>query len=317
MTLQEILNSVRFEDLKSHLIDMDPQAFENLYSFKEAFDALCMMEPKGGIEIPVRIERVIDDFDGKPYLSVYFKVREEWNNMLSRAVVVDEQTSATIQEIAAAILWEITYYGFSLEEENENFASVNHCDYINPYKELYFKIEQRRHDTNCRYKSDIGMNTYSLGDLFWKPRRNGPKRHRDERLALRAHLLRKKMNRWELFYRLKLQNNLDNDIADRLHDEIMYGNTFHHYYMESRTQAGDDIDYLVELIRDYFPTKQGDKSIVLTSAPEILSNGDELNCAIWEAFGSFRKIPSPKYIFSTNNDRKNIRIDLLVFDKIT
>lgn len=62
MTLQEILNSVRFEDLKSHLIDMDPQAFENLYSFKEAFDALCMMEPKGGIEIPVRIERVIDDF---------------------------------------------------------------------------------------------------------------------------------------------------------------------------------------------------------------------------------------------------------------
>ena len=122
------------------------------------------------------------------------------------------------------------------------------------------------------------------------------------------------MNRWELFYRLKLQNNLDNGIADRLHDEIMYGNTFHHYYMESRTKAGNDVDYLVELIRDYFPAKQGGKSIVLTSAPEILRNGDELNCAIWEAFGSFRKIPSPKYIFSTNNDRKNIRIDLLVFD---
>ena len=33
-----------------------------------------------------------------------------------------------------------------------------------------------------------------------------------------------------------------------------------------------------------------------------------------EAFGAFRKIPSPKYIFSTNNDRKNIRIDLLVFE---
>ena len=50
------------------------------------------------------------------------------------------------------------------------------------------------------------------------------------------------------------------------------------------------------------------------SAPEILSNGDELNYAIREAFGAFRKIPSPKYIFSTNNDRKNIRIDLLVFE---
>ena len=53
---------------------------------------------------------------------------------------------------------------------------------------------------------------------------------------------------------------------------------------------------------------------LITSAPEILSNGDELNYAIREAFGAFRKIPSPKYIFSTNNDRKNIRIDLLVFE---
>lgn len=94
----------------------------------------------------------------------------------------------------------------------------------------------------------------------------------------------------------------------------MNGNTFHHYFMESRTQSGDDIDYLVALIQDYFPVKQGNKSIVLTSAPEILSNGDELNYAIWEAFGASRKIPSPKYIFSTNNDRKNIRIDLLVFE---
>lgn len=122
------------------------------------------------------------------------------------------------------------------------------------------------------------------------------------------------MKRRELLNELKVRNSLEDDIVKRLYYEIMNGNTFHHYFMESRTQSGDDIDYLVEFIRDYFPTKQGRKSIVLVSAPEILNNGDELNYAIWEAFGSFRKIPSPKYIFSTNNDRKNIRVDLLVFE---
>lgn len=129
-----------------------------------------------------------------------------------------------------------------------------------------------------------------------------------------SYLIEKNMKRRELFNELKVQNNLEDDIAKRLYDEIMRGNTFHHYCMESRTQTGNDIDYMVELIRDYFPAKQGSKSIVLISAPEVLSNDGELTCAIWEAFGSFRKIPSSKYIFSKNNDRKNIRIDLLVFD---
>ena len=314
MTLQEIFKSVRFEDMVKYLIDIESQVFENLYCFKEAFDVLRMMEAKEGKNIPIEIERVIDDFDEEPFLSVSFKVREEWDCMLSRIVEVNENTDATIQEIAATILWEMTFYGFSPEEESEGFTLVEQHKYMNPYKEQYFKIRQKLHDTNCRNRTDIGKNTYSSSDLFWKPRRNGPKRHRENRLKLRAHLLEKKMRRWDLFFRLKVQNNLDDGIAKRLHDEIMNGNTFHHCFMESRTQSGDDIDYLVALIQDYFPVKQGNKSIVLTSAPEILSNGDELNYAIREAFGAFRKIPSPQYISSTNNDRKNIRIDLLVFE---
>ena len=272
MTLQEIFKSVQFVDMVKYLIDIESQVFENLYCFKEAYDVLRMMEAKEGMNIPIKIERVIDDFDEEPYLSVSFKVREEWDCMLSRIVEVNENTDATIQEIAATILWEITFYGFSPEEESEGFTLVEQHKYMNPYKEQYFKIEQKLHDTNCRNRTDIGKNTYSLSDLFWKPRRNGPKRHRENRLMLRAHLLEKKMKRWDLFFRLKVQNNLDDGIAKRLHDEIMNGNTFHHYFMESRTQSGDDIDYLVALIQDYFPVKQGNKSIVLTSALEILSN---------------------------------------------
>lgn len=101
MTLQEIFKSVRFEDMVKYLIDIESQVFENLYCFKEAFDVLRMMEAKEGMNIPIEIERVIDDFDEKPFLFVSFKVREEWDCMLSRIVEVNENTDATIQEIAA------------------------------------------------------------------------------------------------------------------------------------------------------------------------------------------------------------------------
>ncbi len=100
MTLQEIFKSVRFEDMVKYLIDIESQVFENLYCFKEAFDVLRMMEAKEGRNIPIEIERVIDDFDEEPFLSVSFKVREEWDCMLSRIVEVNENTDATIQEIA-------------------------------------------------------------------------------------------------------------------------------------------------------------------------------------------------------------------------
>ena len=63
MTLQEIFKSVRFEDMVKYLIDIESQVFENLYCFKEAFDVLRMMEAKEGKNIPIEIERVIDDFD--------------------------------------------------------------------------------------------------------------------------------------------------------------------------------------------------------------------------------------------------------------
>ena len=122
MTLQEIFKSVQFVDMVKYLIDIESQVFENLYCFKEAYDVLRMMEAKEGMNIPIKIERVIDDFDEEPYLSVSFKVREEWDCMLSRIVEVNENTDATIQEIAATILWEITFYGFSPEEESEGFT---------------------------------------------------------------------------------------------------------------------------------------------------------------------------------------------------
>lgn len=317
MTLQELFRSVRFEDMVEYLISIDSQAADNLYSFKEAFDLLCMMEVKEESSLPISVKRVIDEFDEVPFLSVCFKVWDKWECMLSRPIEVDEYTKADKPEIAAAILWEITFDGFSPEEETERLTKQEEVEETNPYEELYRKVNQRHHDTNCRYKSDIGETTYTIkkrSDIFRKPRRNGPKRHREKRLSMRLAVLEKKMRRWELYFRLKTLSKLDSVLADILLDRIMNGSDFYHYYMESRTKDGDDVEYMTDLIRDYFPAKQGSNSIVIVTASEKLSNSEDLRYSIWEAFGSFRKLPSPKYIFSTDDERSNIRIDILVFD---
>ena len=59
MTLQEIFNSVRFKDLREYLIDIKTQVSENLYAFKEAFDILCMMKPKEGMKVPIKVDNEI------------------------------------------------------------------------------------------------------------------------------------------------------------------------------------------------------------------------------------------------------------------
>ena len=119
-------------------------------------------------------------------------------------------------------------------------------------------------------------------------------------------------NRWELSKTLASQYHLDEETAAKLHKELLNGNSFSHYYMQSRTPNGNDGEYLAELIRDYFPPKTGSKSIVLVKGPE--KNLDDNTDWIWSAFGSFMKLPHPKYIVSPIEGMTNVHVDILVFE---
>lgn len=301
MTFQEILKSVEFDDMVDALINMDSEVADNLYSFKEAYDLLCMMKPEKENNIPITVEQEIDPIFDSTSLDSNIEREGRLESMLSRPIVIDENCNATMPEIAATLFWNINFF---YEIEYHNLPSMKQIGVTNPYKREYLKLKQEI-------------------ILTCKTRKNGPKRHREKKLLLKTNALERKMENWEILFGLKLKNTLDNLISKILYDEIIDGNTFHqyyeesdfsHYYMESRTKDGKDIEYITELIRDYFPTKYGSKSLVLVSAPEKLSCGKDLKYSIWNVFGSFRKIPKPEYIFGIDNNRKNIRVDILVFD---
>ena len=147
---------------------------------------------------------------------------------------------------------------------------------------------------------------------FVESMRNGPKRHREKRLTIQIAKQEKLANRWDLSKTLASQHHLNEDTAAKLHEEIMNGNPFRHYCMQSRTPNGNDGEYLAELIRDYFPPKTGSKSIVLVrGAEKNLNDNAEW---IWSAFGSFLKLHHPKYIVSPVEGMTNVHVDILVFE---
>ena len=314
MTLKEILDKVEFADIVNPLIERDPQCADKLYSLKEAFDLLRMMTPQPSDGTKIDVEMTDYEDGNPPCLSAHYNGQEDWEIMLSREVVISgECRHLPDSAIAAILLWEITYWGFSLEEQRF-LHSREHLE-GNPYVARLARLEQRHHDINCKHREDIGKMTFLMkdfSDLFYEPKRNGPKRHREKRLTIQIAKQEKLANRWDLSKTLTSQHHINGETAVKLHEEIMNGNSFCYYYLQSRTPNGNDGEYLAELIRDYFPPKTGSKSIVLVrGAGKKLDDNAEW---IWSAFCSFLKLPHSKYIVSPVEGMTNVHVDILVFE---
>ena len=314
MTFKEILERVEFIDLVKPLIERDKKASLNLYSYKEAFDLLRMMQPQDDDGITVDVD-MTDYDDGKPpCLAAHFKLRTEWESIIAREVVIaDDCQHLPIADIAAILLWEITYWGF--DPDNQYIGEARSELTGIPLAKKLAELKQKHHDHNCRYKQDIGTPYYTLkdkSDLNWEPRRNGPKRHREKRQQKRIEVLERMVGRWHLTKILSCRHNFDTDTFQNLFSEIMQGPTFSHYCTQSRTPDGNDGEYLAELIRDYFPEKSGSKSIVMIRGmKENLSENADM---IKAAFDSLHKLPNPQYIVSQKDEMTNIYIDILVFE---
>lgn len=317
MTLEELLKKVDFPDLVQPFINIIPNAKENLFSLKEAFDLLRMMKAgkSDGEGIKVFMAKYICDSPTQLLASI--GNQKDWDIMLAREIIVDENCVASCPEIAAVILWTIRDDGFSPEEYNKYINGI-WCIWPepahtvdNPYRLSYQKLSQRYCDLNWSFiceETDIPhvVNIYKKEN--WDPRRNGPKRHRDKRLLQRIEILLEKQIRWDLVERLMPKYSPGNPMKERIRKEIVNGPDFNHYYMISRCNAGGDVKYLTDLITQYFPEKQGSKSMIFCTAPSHIIRQQDLT-PIWQSF----RIPKPSIICNEDDNRDNVRVDLLVF----
>lgn len=313
MTLKELFSQVQFKNLAPWLVKYDPESECCLWRFKQAFDRM-RQTPIGhddGITIEVKGRRV------------WSPSRVKWDDELAREV--NAAKSASRNKVAAAILWELTFYGFDIDDK-PRFASDDFQSrfeyghdydesefYENPYRREWAELWQQAHDIECQNPKDIGTKFFSCEnpkDIF-KPL-PPEKEEQLKPIEAKRETVERKMRRYDLATQLIQQHQSGIKDPEEFRQFIMDAPAFSVDVVKAICPFDKFEDYITDMIYHWFPTLEGESSLVLIQCPEGIDSHD-VNETIWAAFGSFRKIPKPKYILSQSSDVKEIIITVLTF----
>ena len=200
MTLKELFDKVDFDSLIPYLKSYGKRYANTIYSFREAYDILRNMEPSADFEGEAIVRWSGEAYGNSQWIGVFHLDGDIWEDALAKRIVIGENVNLSTEEIAAKCLWEITFYGFTPEQDGfERF--VRH-EFRNRYDILLDRLEESewRHQTPRKYRSKHdGMRLTGWGwvkkDLYRKGM-NRPKRMREHRQETRKKYL-KSMSRRE------------------------------------------------------------------------------------------------------------------------
>lgn len=252
MKLHELLERTPFDAIAPHIVRIFPEQTSQLPHYKEAYDILLHTSPAQTEEqICVRWCRVNEEYGEEPYISVGNCEGDFWESNLGKEVVVAEDVKLSNEELAAHIMWSITFYGFAL----------NKCFYggyegyrpLNCYEEKVIDLHIREFKNYALRKPNDASCTAPIEE--WREiekrqaHRNRPKRMRDHR----QHQLIKKYERMSKVQRLidticSVSGEADKSKLQYLFDTNFISEVWHHsraYNVERR------MDYLVELLTKY------------------------------------------------------------------
>ena len=237
VTLKELLDRCDFKDIALCIAEWYPEEAVNMSHFKEAFDCLRQLEPihnteyESGQKITVSKENFEEDEKkfNKPKQDYYISVHpcgDNWESSLAKEIVVPEELKLTDKEIAAHCLWEMTFYGnpHNKEEFDEVCLRLRgKTDKSNPYTVAAEKLEDklRKNYLPKRYKyathyanfQEFLKGKNGRSTPFFKyiperfgcrePRKNRPKRMRDNRLEQRIKQLERMAKPfWDCYFKL-------------------------------------------------------------------------------------------------------------------
>ena len=253
MKLHELLERTPFDAIASHIVRISPEQTSQLPHYKEAYDILRHTSPaQTNEQIIVRWCRVDEEYGEEPYISVGNCEGDFWESNLGKEVVVAEDVKLSNEELAAHVMWSITFYGFA---PNECSYGGYEGDYrpLNYYEAKVAHLQMREFRNYARRKPNDARCIATIEE--WREiekrqaHRNRPKRMRDHR----QHQLIKKYERLSKVQRLidticSASPEADKSKLQYLFDTNLISEVWHHsraYNVERR------MDYLVELLTKY------------------------------------------------------------------
>lgn len=218
--------------------------------FKIAFDELRMISP-------IINDNTIDVDSAESFICVE-GCQDHWNIVLGKIINLESGIALSDSELAAYILWEITFFGYSEDEMMESIRQ-EYGDKIpshdNIYRSKIQEIQDRQWTNYCRgakWENQGGRKVIG-SDVFMEvldrqKRRNRAKRMRDARQDRQIAKLRKLANREDI-----ISQAVDSGCISREEIEHIlhaYSGEGHIYYSRTPT-VQERIEYLKTLISKY------------------------------------------------------------------
>ena len=257
MTLKELLTQVGFDELLPYLEKHEPEHLDNLYDFREAYDILRNMKPANNFEGKIFVEWHGGEWeDEEKWIGVSPMHDCTWEEDLAKEIVVADDVHLTLAELAMHCLWEITYWGFSPQEQLETFnRKFNYHKPTNQYEIALDKLEESiwKHQTprrfRCRGENGERYTTLQSTRYLFNDRKNRSKRKREYRQDKREEYLKQMAARENLITKLSAEGSSfkRSDVDFLLH--IEYGRQYDYLSVTSGTDGR--LDYILESMTKY------------------------------------------------------------------
>ncbi len=257
MTLKELVMKVEFDNLRPYLEKFEPEHLDNIYAFREAYDILRRMTPAKNEQHEIHVSWSGGEMEGEEkWISVHPMHEVSWKEDLDADIVVADDVHLTDEELAMHCLWEITYWGFSPEEQLETFErKFNHHKPVNKYEVALDKLEESiwKHQTprrlRCRGENGERYTIRQSTRYLFNERKNRSKRKREYRQDKREEYLKQMAARENLITKLSAEGSSfkRSDVDFLLH--IEYGRQYDYLSVTSGTDGR--LDYILESMTKY------------------------------------------------------------------
>lgn len=320
MTVKELFLSVEFDNVLNALRNThrNDRSIKGVVAYKEAFDIICLTEFEGdGGEVTFDVtprEELVDP-DSIPLLARNVE-GDHWKNTVGKTVVKPDDNPFTDAELAGAILWGMTFYGFNRHAEwsprEERFTSFGErAEYLERRLYLpYIRDKREKRKLKGHDKMPFGI-AFSME--VWKQihhgekHQNRAKRKRNYRLKKRIAELKRLDKRQHLLDTVHEKCGFDDP---QFESRIMKAGSIHETWRDSHVaDLAKRTNYLEDLLTNYFPTfrdicEGGEELLVVAYTSETSPLTDDEERQLKNIVRSFEPEVPITFIKGIDNEAK-------------
>lgn len=320
MTVKELFLSVGFDNVlnalrKTHRND---RSIEGVAAYKESFDIICLTEFEGDggeVAFDVTPREEWDDPDSLPLLARNVE-GDHWKNIVGKTVVKPDDNPFTDAELAGAILWGMTFYGFNRHAEwsprEERFTSFEErAEHLE--RRLYLPyIRDKREKRKLMSKERMPYG-FAFSMEIWDRIHHGEK-HQNRAKRKRYYRLKKRIAELK---RLDKRQHLIDTIHEscgchdpQLENKIITAGSVHETWRDSHVaDLANRTNYLEDLLTNYFPTfrdicEGGVELLIIAYTSETSSLTDEEEWQLRKVVRSFEPKGPITFIKGVDNEAK-------------